>query len=85
MFTFHCLYPCQIILDENTKHTNKAGIDLLHQTVLVRSWKDMIRNLFSTEEFRHTRPSLTKRKINQTRLHFFIPPMFFNFSVTPLL
>lgn len=65
--------PCQIIIDENMKYSNKVGIDILHQTVLVRSWEDIIRNLFSTERYSQTRPSLTDNKkeklISQDFIH----------------
>lgn len=77
------------MLDENTKYTNNAGIDVLHQTVLVRSWKDIILNYFLREDL-DTRPSLTdnnkKNLLNKTS--FFIPQFFFSIqvsSVTPLL
>jgi hypothetical protein len=70
--------PCQIIIDENMKYSNKVGIDILHQTVLVRSWKDIILNYFLRKDL-DTRPSLNhnNNKNLPNKTSFFIPQKFF--------
>jgi len=55
---FHCLNPCQIILDQRkNKIQYTKGIDILHQTVLVRMGKDLSFSLkHLNDEYSKTSP-----------------------------
>ena len=69
---FHCLNPCQIILDQRkNKYNIQKGIDILHQTVLVRINKDSsfsFNNQMMNTAKRHQLIPLFHKKIRKSSL-----------------